>query len=300
MKRRQFVKSLSAITGAMLVSPSHCQTNEDFMKKLKGIKADKELWETVRNQFVLLPDFAYLNTGGLGSSPLMVINKVKEKMAEEEKYPAAGHSLPDWWRIKKKCAALLGRGIQKEDVALTGCTTEGINVIINGLPFKAGDEIITSSHEHVALNVPLLHAQQTRGIRIKTFSPDLKSGINNIKLIKQLITARTRLIFISHITCTTGQIFPVKEIGRLAKTREIWFALDGAQAIGQIPLNLEETGADFYCLSGHKWLLAPKRTGMLYCHKTHVKTLRPSIVGAYSESANDLLSRSLSLHQDAR
>lgn len=285
----------------LLASPPHYpETLAALGRDLKDTKDQSQFWQKVREQFLLPKDLAYLNTGGLGSSPRAVVDQVQKKMTAEERYPVAGHNQNDWHRIRRKCATLLGEGIDGNEVALIGCATEGINIIINGLPLKPGDEVITSTHEHVALEVPLLHARQTRGIMIKTFQPDIQNGAKNLQLIKQLVNARTRLIFISHITCTNGQIFPVAEIGKMARERGIWFALDGAQAAGQIPLSLTRSGVDFYCTSCHKWLLAPKRTGLLYCRKSQVKNLQPSIVGAYSGSSHSLGNRSLTLYADSR
>lgn len=261
---------------------------------------EKNFWKLLRQQFLIPGNYHYLNTGGLGASPFMVINTVKKMMDLEDTFPNAGRKKDDWWEIKKKCAAFLGPGIKKEEIALTGTATEGINIIINGLPLKKGDEIITSTHEHVALNVPLLNKMKTSGIVIKTFEPDFEKGTGNVKRIEQLISKRTRLIFTSHITCTTGQIMPVKEIGRLAKARGVWYALDGVQAIGHMPVKVAETGADFYAVSCHKWLLGPRRTGILYVREKWLDTLKPSIVGAYSNEMNDIEKRLLELHPTAQ
>ncbi|MCP5108228.1 MAG: aminotransferase class V-fold PLP-dependent enzyme [bacterium] len=301
MKRRHFFKSIGALGGLYLTSsvPAFSSVSS-FQKVCAGKPKDEKFWKFLRKQFLLPEDYHYLNTGGLGTSPLMVRDTVKKMMAREDMRPTPGHDAEDWWRIKGKCAALLGPGIKKEEVALTSTATEGINIILNGLPLKKGDEIIASTHEHVALVVPLLYKMKTEGIVLKTFKPDFRSGSGNVKRIERLVTKRTRLIFTSHITCTTGQIFPVTEIGRLAKARGVWYALDGAQAAGHLPLNLLETGVDFYAASGHKWLLGPRRTGILYVREPMLETLKPSIVGAYSDKSNDIEKMSLELHPTAQ
>lgn len=281
MKRRHFFKYISGLSGGLYLASS-------FRDACAAVSRDEKFWKLLRKQFLFPPDYHYLNTGGLGSSPLMVIHTVKKMMDREDMYPVAGHDGQHFWKIKEKCAALLGPGIKKEELAFTSTATEGINVIVNGLPLKPGDEIITSTHEHVALNVPLLYKMKTSGIVLKIFEPDLENGKANVKRIEKLITKRTRLIFTSHITCTTGQILPVKEIGELAKSRGVWYALDGVQAFGHMPLNLKEIDVDFYAVSGHKWLLGPKRTGVLYVRESLLETLKPSIVGAYSGKSNDI------------
>ena len=149
-------------------------------------------------------------------------------------------------------------------LALIGCATEGIGMIVNGLPLKKGDEVITTTHEHVAVNSALLNRMQKDGIVIRLFDPDRENGLGNVDRIARLITPRTRLVLMSHVTCTTGQLFPVKEIAALARSRKIWFALDGAQAPVCSPFDIVETGVDFYTCSTHKWMMGPKRTGFIY------------------------------------
>ncbi len=221
-------------------------------------------------------------------------------MDRTEEAPAPGHSEEDWNRIRAKCAALLGRGCSAEEIALVSTATEGINIILNGLGLARGDEIITSTHEHVALCIPLLHKMKTAGIEVRTFEPDLKRAQGNVDRIAALMTKRTRLVFISDVTCTTGQIVPAADIARLAASKRILFALDGAQSLGQFPIDIRASGADFYTASGHKWLLGPKRTGILYVRKDRLDALVPTIVGAYSDRANSLLDRRLELRPSAQ
>ena len=114
------------------------------------------------------------------------------------------------------------------------------------------------------------------------------------------MTSRTRLVFVSHVTCTTGQVLPVADIARLVAQRRILFALDGAQSLGQFPIDIKASGADFYTASGHKWLMGPKRTGILYVRKDRLDTLTPIVVGAYSDQANSLADRRLELRPNAQ
>ncbi|NIM11291.1 MAG: aminotransferase class V-fold PLP-dependent enzyme [Candidatus Aminicenantes bacterium] len=303
MKRRHFFKSIGAAGGLFLSSAapvSAFSTVSSFKKAFTGMPRDEEFWKKLRKQFLIPADYAYLNTGGLGSSPFMVIKTVKKMMDEEDSHPNPGRCKKDWWKIKEKFAALLGPGVKKEDLALTGTATESINIILNGLPLKRGDEVITSTHEHVALHVPLLNKMKTEGIVIKTFEPDIIDTMGNVRQIEKLMSKHTRLIFTSHITCTTGQILPVKEIGQLAKSSGVWYALDGVQVVGHMPINLRDTGVDFYAFSGHKWLLGPKRTGILYVREDLLDTLKPTVVGAYSSDSSDMEKRQLVLHPTAQ
>lgn len=303
MKRREFLRGVGGAAGAALLSATRAWPSSlDPIRRARVTLGaeDERFWQLVRAQFHLAPATAYLNTGGLGASPFAVTNVVKARMDREEEAPAPGHSEEDWNRIRAKCAALLGAGCSVGEIALVSTATEGINVILNGLGLTRGDEVITSTHEHVALAIPLLQKMKTAGIEVRTFEPDPKRAQGNVERIAALATSRTRLIFVSHVTCTTGQVLPVADIGRLASSKGLLFALDGAQSLGQFPIDIKATGADFYAASGHKWLLGPKRTGLLYVRKDRLEALAPSIVGAYSDQANSLLDRRLELRPNAQ
>lgn len=307
MKRRNFFQMLGLTAGGMALAQTKLLNGKtppilraDDLKKTLNKESGDSYWKLIREQFLFPKDYSYLNTGGLGASPLVVQRRVKEMMDRENTFPAAGHDLEDWEVIKKKCAKLLGPGVSAGEIALIGSATEGINTILNGLPLEQGDEIIASTHEHVALHIPLLYKKKTMGIVPRWFEPDLKNGAGNVKKIRASINKRTRLIFISHVTTTTGQVFPVKEIGALAKERGILFALDGAQAAGQLPVDLKDMGVDFYTFSGHKWLLGPKRTGVLYVRGDKINQLRPTMVGAYSNGKFDFQNEILELQKTAQ
>lgn len=303
MRRRDFLCGAGGVAAGALLSARRAWSST--LGEIRDARAafgadDERLWRLVRAQFQLAPGTAYLNTAGLGASPFAVTNMVKAMMDREEAAPAPGHNEDDWSRIRAKCAALLGPGCSGSEIALVSTATEGINVILNGLGLVRGDEVITSTHEHVALCIPLLNKMKTAGVELRTFEPDLRRAQGNVDRIAALITARTRLVFLSHVTCTTGQVFPVADIARLAASRRILFALDGAQSLGQFPIDIKTTGADFYTASGHKWLMGPKRTGILYVRKDRLDLLAPTIVGAYSDQANSLVDRRLELRPTAQ
>jgi len=301
MERRHVIKTLGTLTGAILLGkPGMALSGSPFRETLRTAADEQMFWKIVREQFIFPRDYAYLNTGGIGAVPIVVLNKVKFSMDQLEVYPRPGHDHEKWLEVKKKCAGLLSPDCKKEELALTGTATEGINIVINGLPLRKGDEVITSTHEHPAVHIPLLNRMQRDGIVIRSYEPDLKNGLGNVDRIYRLINNKTRLIFISHITCTTGQCFPVKEIGRLARDKSIWFAVDGAQAVGTMPMDVKDYGVDFYAFSGHKWILGPKRTGVLYVRNELLDTLNATTVGAYSDDGYDINKAILKLHPTAQ
>ena len=289
IERRTFLAGLGAAAGAL-----------GALRDADAAQAAPDPWRGLRAQFQLPADLAYFNTGGLGSSPRAVSDRVKAEMDRQDTAPSAAHNENDWARIRGKCAALLGPSCAAGEIAFASTATEGINIILNGLPLKPGDEIVTTTHEHVGLALPLAYKAQTAGVVVRTFEPDLRSRAGNVDRIRALLTPRTRLIFLSHVTCTTGQVLPVAEIGRLAAERRIWFALDGAQSLAHFPIDIAATGAHFYAASCHKWMMGPKRTGLLFVRRDQLPTLASVVVGAYSEQTYSLAEGKATLRTEAQ
>jgi selenocysteine lyase/cysteine desulfurase len=259
---------------------------------------DEQFWRFVRSQFPLTNERAYLNTGGLGASPYVVIDAVKAKIDELEKISETGHSDEIWRDIKSSAAELLG--CNPEEIAFTRNATEGINIVCNGLPLRRGDEIITTTHEHVGNSVTWLALLKREGVVIKLFEPSTESAQENVDRIEKLITKKTRLISIPHATTTTGQILPIKQISALAKSRNIWLFVDGAQTAGMFPFNLHDLGCDAFATCGHKWLLGPKETGLLYVRREMLDVIQAKFVGAYSDNGFDLAKGTLNFHPTAQ
>ena len=290
MKRRQFINTLSSFTGGLVFGGSRVFSAESlpFEEVLKSVPEGGVLWNVIRKQFSFPKDYIYLNTGGIGAVPNFVINKMNNYMYKTQIKPRPAHNMKEWWQVKENLAGLLSPSAKREELALVSTASEGINIILNGLPLEKGDEIIISRHEHAALNIPLANRMQLKGIRVKIFDPDFKNGLGNVERIEKLITKRTKLIFVSHVTCTTGQRFPLKEIGELAKAKKLWFAVDGAQAVGHQLMDIKGSNVDFYTFSGHKWCLGPKRTGVLFVRDGLLDVLKPTVVGTYSDESFDL------------
>lgn len=301
MNRNRFLQSLGLFSGGLAMSPvkGAFSSPREFSQALQDVGGEDDFWQKVRDQFTYPSDFIYFNTGGIGASPKAALRMVQKTMLEQEESPRPGHDESLWEEIKNTCAPFFGPGCISGELALTGTATEGINIILNGLLLKSGDEIITTTHEHVALNLPLLNLQELRGVVVKTFEPDMKDGLNNVRLINNLISRKTRLIFHSHITCTTGQLLPVVEIGQLARKNNILYAIDAAQSIGTMPFDPKAANIDFMACCGHKWMLGPKRTGLLYVQKDKLSLLYPTTVGAYSDAHHDLLKNELKFRDNA-
>jgi selenocysteine lyase/cysteine desulfurase len=301
MKRNEFLRfSASAAFGAALFpSLSRAGAPRPAADVWPPPDASEEqFWDFVREQFPLAHDRAYLNTGGLGASPYAVIDAVKGKMEELEKICETGHSEALVDEIKKDAGALLG--CDAAELAFTRNTTEGINIVANGLPLRRGDEVILTTQEHVANAFTWLALAKREGVVLRLFEPSTASDAENIDRLTRCVTKRTRLISIPHALTTTGTILPVAQIARIAAGKKIWFFIDGAQTAGMLPFSLHEIGCDAYATSGHKWLLGPKETGLLYVRREMLDTIGAKFVGAYSGGEFDLEKGTVSFNPAAQ
>lgn len=283
MLRRHFFRDTMALLSGAATLAVAAKAGAGTLKIPEGGRVDPKdqgFWRKVREQFPLTHKRTYLNTGGLGASPQISIDALQDKINALEEISEVGHTHDLWQQIKGSAGRLLG--CEADDLAYTRNTTEGSNIVCNGLPLKAGDEVITTTHEHVGNTLDWIARQRRDGIVVKTFTPSMASAQENLDRIEALITPRTRVFSLSHVTCATGQVLPMKAIGELAAAHDIWYFVDGAQSAGMMPVDVKSWGCHAYATSGHKWLLGPKGTGLLYVSPEGREMIEPKFVGAYS------------------
>ena len=246
-------------------------------------------WEEVRKLFPLQDARTYLNNGTFGPSPFPVLEEIQKQFIQSNTSGEYGHT--DSYR--KILAEFVGA--TAKEISLTHNTTEGINIVCWGIPLKEGDEVITSLHEHVGNALPWLNRAKLQGIVLKPIEPG-KTADETLSRIKNAITSKTRVLALPHITCTTGQVFPLREIVQLAKEHDLYTAIDGAHGPGTLNLDLRELGVDFYASSCHKWMLGPNGTGFVYINENRLDELQAYQVGAYSDAGWDLYANPPVLH----
>ena len=225
MDRKNFITTIGVVAGGTLTGFRRQDKGSYRPYPLTLPSDDDQMWDVIRQEFGFPEGYVYLNTGGIGSVPRNVRSYFNDAWAQLETNPTPGHDLTKWNNIKKSIVPYIGKSVDPSELAMISSATEGINIILNGLPFQKGDEIITSTHEHVALFIPLLNKIKRLGVVVKYFEPDTKTGLNNVRKVSDLISKKTKLVFFSHRTTTTGQLLPVKEIGELVKSGNIWYAL---------------------------------------------------------------------------
>ena len=273
--RRNFIKS--GIGASMM---SYLGFNNSFRNK---IFSDSPTLHQNENLFLLKEDRKYFNTASLGASPKMVVQTLNEWNLKLESISETGHQ-----HIKEcRKAAAEFFNCYEDELAITRNTTEGINIIAQGLTLQPGDEVILSTHEHVGCAVPWMNMVDQKGIKLKLVDLDL-TGSNNLDIIKNAVTEKTKVISISHVTCTNGMILPIKDLVTWCREKGILTCIDGAQALGMIDIDMKDMDPDFYATSGHKWLYGPKGTGFLFINKKSIHTLHPTFAGAYTTESYNL------------
>jgi selenocysteine lyase/cysteine desulfurase len=216
-------------------------------------------------------------------------------MRELERRAYSGHSYRRG--PHEKLAAFFNCSV--DEIAITRNTTEGMNIVARSIPLEAGDEVIITDHEHIGGAAPWLALQKDKGIVVKLVKLDT-SGETNLQRIKDSITSKTRVISFSHVTFTTGLVLPAKKIVDLCRESAIYSCIDGAQAVGMIPLDMADINPDFYVGSGHKWLFGPKGTGLLFINKSVTGACPPIFAGAYTDKQFDLRSLTLEYRMAAQ
>lgn len=296
MERRAFVKGIAAAAAAVPLMPEGAAGLAERLgslnRDLAAARSASARWQRVRREFRLHPGLVHLNCGSIGATPRVVTDALISYLAELE-----GNPLVNTWgglgnemeKVRAKGAEFIGAEL--DEVALTRNTTEGMNHVASGLDLRPGDEVLTTNHEHGGGMVCWQHLARTRGVvvrYIKMPNP-VRDAAQILQRVEDHLTPRTRVCSFSHIDTITGLQMPLAAIAALTRPRDILLVCDGAQAPGMIDVDVKVLGVDTYASSSHKWMLAPKGTGLLYIRKEVQDRVRPAFTysgyGVYSASS---------------
>ena len=243
--------------------------------------------EAIRAQIPATSRYTYLNTGWQGPSPQSVITAVQEAFRVEAEGPTSPdvheHRLAVFRRSRQMLAGLINA--VSDEVAIQHTTTEGINAVLFGMGLKPGDEIITCSGEHSSVIVPAYSARDRLGATLKIVRVSGEdSPADVIARFEEVATPALRLVVLSHVSYSTGQVFPVRRLAELAHRHGAFLLLDAAQSVGQMPVDVLELGCDFCAFPGHKWLLGPAATGALYVRRDLIGVVEPPKVSHHASA----------------
>jgi L-cysteine/cystine lyase len=225
--------------------------------------------EAVRSELPSVLGNAYLNTGTFGPLPRAVVEAMQSHLGEAYTHGRVGErAYAQWGELTGAVRAAFARLTDAEpaQIALTHSTTDGIDLVVFGLEFEAGDEVVTTTHEHPGLVAPLEELARRRGVVVRTVDPSRAA-------LRAALTPRTRLVAVSHVLWTTGDTLPLTLISTDAHEAGALVLVDGAQSGGSIPVAPAALGVDFYAFSGQKWLMGPSATGAVWIRPTRLDAL---------------------------
>jgi len=242
---------------------------------------------------MLNPDITYLNHGSFGACPKPIFDELIHWQKQLEFEPTK-HLAYDIFSLLEKSRKSLSDfiGCHMDDVILSPNPSTALNTVIKSLDLNSDDEILTTNHEYGALDKTWNFICKKTGAKYiqQKIELPLISKTYFIEEFKKGITDKTKVIFLSHITSSTALIFPVKEICKIAKEKNILCIIDGAHAPGHINLNIKDINPDVYVGACHKWMCSPKGVSFLYVKKELQNKIDPLIISwGYESEATSLL-----------
>lgn len=239
----------------------------------------------IRQEMPATTEHIYLNTGTFGPLPARVIQAMQASVQDEWQNGRLGtrffeNMTASYSKARRRVGNLLHA--DEQEIVLTHNTGEGMNVISYGIDWHPGDEVITTNHEHINALGPLYQIRDRFGIKIRIADLGKSAERPLVEAIQELVTPRTRLIDVSHVTWTTGTVLDIQALGHFGRERNIPTLIDGAQSAGNIPVDVKALNIDFYAIPIQKWLCGPDGAGSLYIRREAMHYVAPTYVGYLS------------------
>jgi selenocysteine lyase/cysteine desulfurase len=253
------------------------------------LAADESYWREIQQAFTLDRTILNFNNGYTCPSPRVVHEALKRYLDISNQAPIHymwNQMEPNIETVRRNLAAEVG--CDPEELAITRNASEGLQIAQLGLDLKAGDEVVTTDQDYGRMLDTWDQRVRRDQITVNKISfPVPTTNLSELTdRITRAITPKTKVIHICHITNLTGQLFPVRDIARLARARGIMTIVDGAHAFAHFPFKVSDLECDFYGCSLHKWLLAPVGTGFLYVRRENIAKLWPLTPAAAAKSDN--------------
>jgi len=296
VSRREFLNKSLLTAGLFSLSPfKGLLANENYkrIKKLTPAEAasDEDFWAWIRQSFSISDSIIYFNNAGLNPQP----KSVAEAHLANYNFTNSAPTFTMWHQLdtgreplRAKLAELAG--CSTEEVAINRNSTEGLNSVIFGLNLKAGDEVVLSKYDYPNMMNAWKQRELRDGIKlvwIDEFDFPVEDEQKMVDAYSKAITAKTKIVHVTHLINWTGQIVPVKKIADMAHQKGCEVIVDGAQSFAQIDFKIPDLNCDYFATSLHKWLGAPFGTGLLYVKKDKIKNLWP-LLSAPDPASTDI------------
>ena len=254
------------------------------------LAGDEEFWSGIRGGYRLKPDYINLENGYYNIQPDEILEAFIQHVREVN-YEGAYYMRTVQFERKKAIAARLAAlaGCSPDDLIITRNTTESLDMIIGGYPWKQGDEAIMAEQDYGAMLRMFQQVERRSGVVRKMVSvPNHPASDEELVAVyERAITPRTRLLMVSHMVNVTGQILPVRKICDMAHARGVEVMVDAAHTYAQIQHVIPALDCDYYGSSLHKWLSAPLGAGILFVKKEKVARIWP-LLAEPDESATGI------------
>ena len=259
-------------------------------KSAAEIATEEAFWAGIRAGYRLKPDYINLENGYYCIVPQETLENLIHHVREVN-YQGSYYMRTVQWDNKRAVCARLAKiaGCDPEEIIITRNTTESLDSVIGGFPWKAGDEAVMAEQDYGSmLHMFELQAQRHGIVNHKISVPNHPTSDEEIvELYASAITPKTKLLMVCHIINITGHILPVRKICDMAHSKGVDVMVDGAHAFGHFDFNIRDLDCDYYGTSLHKWLSAPLGSGMLYIRKEKIAGLWQTF-GEMGKEAGDI------------
>jgi len=291
MNKRSFIKNL-ALTG--IGTPMGLDAMAALFNSKKNITAealasDDSFWKSIREQYLLKPDYINLENGYYNFVPQPILEKFIAHVREVN-YQGSYYMRTVQFENKKRIAARLAElcGCSPDELIITRNTTESLDMIIGGQDWKPGDEAVMAEQDYGAMLDMFKQIEKRYGVVNKIISvPNHPSSDEEIvSLYEKAITPKTKLLMVCHMINITGQILPIKKICDMAHSKGVEVLVDGAHAIAHFQFKISDLNCDYYGASLHKWLSVPLGAGILYVRKNKISKVWPLLADGEKDLSN--------------
>ncbi|HTK25266.1 MAG TPA: aminotransferase class V-fold PLP-dependent enzyme [Pyrinomonadaceae bacterium] len=297
--RRHFLTSAGKGLGLMALSSTAVASLFENVKAagrsieyLSHIEAaaDEDYWTTIQQAFSVTRGIINLNNGGVSPSPRMVTEAFVRYTWQQE--DATAYTM---WQILEPQSETIRTGLAEifgcdaEEIAITRNASESLEILLMGMDLKSGDEILTTTQDYPRMLTTLRQRELREGLKLNLIKiPIAPENVDDIAAaFEKAVTPKTKLILISHQINLTGQINPVKKVCEMARAHGIETIVDGAHSFAQFDFKRDDLGCDYFGSSLHKWIYAPKGTGMLYVRKEKIPKVW-ALMASEDRNKNDI------------
>ncbi len=278
MKKRDFIKNLGvAALATPLFGAGMNPAGESHLAPYPQDRSE-DFWARIRKDYSLKPEYINLENGYYNIIPNPTLNAFMAHVREVNYQGSYYMRTVQWENKNRRTERLAGLlNTTGENLIITRNTTESLDMIIGGYPWKDGDEAVFALQDYGAMRDHFKQISERFGVVCREVSvpnhPETDEEI--VSLYEGQINSKTRMLMICHMINITGQILPVRKICDMAHRHGVEVLVDGAHCIGHIPVDLPALGCDYYGSSLHKWLSTPLGAGMLYVQSAHIGKIWP-------------------------